>query len=865
MKGFGLKYRILSFILFIACDPNSANQESSGGDQVDALMSGEERSGETPGGETSGGETSGGETSGGETSGGETSGGETSGGETSGGEATGGTLIPNDECLTPEDYFAQVAWPQVFKESCAGCHNTNSVGSSTRLVFTNLEEETNRQDYEQVAELIHDQIDGLPTILLKPTRTHPQGHGGGLVLSMGDERLDILVNLAERELGTRNSCGALIEGRSPLDLFPEESSCGELMPGRRLLRRLSHQEYQYTIFDLLGLDIDAKASFVADPSLHGFDNPPEELNVSSLLVNQYREMAEQLGESVSLDSLLPCSISEGNIQCAQRFIVNFGQRAYRRPLTHTEVDQYLDIYRLVVTQECFEQGVRWIIIAMLQSPHFLYRSELGWREGDRFKLSAYELASELSYLVWQSMPDEELFELATQGELLNPEVVDTQLQRLLADPRSVRTAQYFVERWLHLDRLMQVTRDSIIYAALYFELREMMLTETRLFVEDLWLSSSSLSRLFSSNYSWINAELAEYYGLELGEPHPEALGFHRAEVGITRPAGIFTQGSFLTTHAAPTSSSPILRGVTLREQLLCDHLDPPPEGLEIIPPLFDPTLSTRERFAAHTEDALCASCHQLIDPLGFAFENYDGIGRYRVVEGSEGMEIDIDSSGILNLENGTNVEFSGVDELSSILSENQKVRACYVKQWMRFGIGESEGLDSDCYTAQMLEWFEEDGFSIQSPLSSLINTPHFFSRMGESSELSLPGESYLVKNVDDPNVMIVEPLPTDTENPACGIPPSPEGGSAGISDPRLMVSDREDRWDTGYCRYVTVNNSSDDQIDGWVVQLTIEGSINNAWNIEYSADSGVVNFTPVEWNTTLYPQSSIEFGFCGQL
>ncbi len=783
------------------------------------------------------------------------------------GEAAGMTAgqETNESCMSPEEYFTQVAWPQVFQTTCTACHNPSSLAADSDLVFTELNETSPPENFDKVQRLIREQALGLPTLLLKPAGLHPEGHGGGRVLSMDDERLETLTNLAERTLEIRGECGELIEGQVPIQLSPPEGSCGELQPGRRLLRRLSHEEYRHTIFDLLGVEIDAKASFVADPSLHGFDNPPEELLVSSLLVNQYREMAEYIGEQVSLNDLISCSIPEGDIHCAHRFIVDFGLRAHRRPLTTEEVNRYLALYQTIVEQECFEQGVRWVIIAMLQSPHFLYRSELGWRDGDRFTLSAYEIASELSYLVWQSMPDEELLDLASEGQLLDATIAQEQLQRLLSDPKSVRTAQYFIERWLHLDRLMQVTRDSIIYAALYFEIREMMLTETRLLVQELWDSAAPLSSLFSSDHSWLNAELAEYYGVDLGEAHPQNPDYYRADVSSSRPAGVLTHGSFLTTHASPTSSSPILRGVTLREQVLCDHLDPPPEGVEIIPPIFDPSLSTRERFAAHTEDELCASCHRLIDPLGFAFENYDGIGRFRLTEGEESMLIDIDSSGILERSHGEATAFTNAGELSVLLAEDRQVQSCYVRQWLRFGIGESEGLDSDCYTETLLNRFQEDNFSLRSPLFSLTSTPHFYQRSGEDMELSLPGEAYLVKSVGGSPERVIEALPPETENPVCGIPPEAGGGSAETNDPRLSISLREDRWTTGYCIYVTVTNQSEEEVNGWTVQLVVEGTINNAWSVERSADSGPVDFTPVEWARVLPPQGSIDFGFCGAL
>ena len=176
--------------------------------------------------------------------------------------------------------------------------------------------------------------------------------------------------------------------RRPLTPLPDsEDACETLEPGRRLLRRLSHVEYQRTIQDLLNVNIDAKGAFVADTIDHGFENHPERLDVTGLLADQYRVMAESISETVDIERLLPCAITDGDINCAHRFIASFGQKAYRRPLTGEEISTYRELYRMVVEQACFEDGIRWVIVGMLQSPHFLYRSELGRRVGETFVLT----------------------------------------------------------------------------------------------------------------------------------------------------------------------------------------------------------------------------------------------------------------------------------------------------------------------------------------------------------------------------------------------------------------------------------------------------------------------------------------------
>jgi hypothetical protein len=783
----------------------------------------------------------------------------------SAGETGGDEIPPPEVCLEDQEYLSDVVWPQIFSTSCVACHQEGGPASGTRMVFkTDQDPDWLAYNLTQITNVIEAREDGLPILLLKPTGLHSEGHGGGQLIARQSAEFEMLLSLTERVLDITDDCGQLLEGQTHLSLDPPDGECAELKPGRRMVRRLSHQEYQNTVRDLMGVEIDASASFVADAVEYGFDNHPERLNVSSLLVDQYRELSETIGEAAPLDDLLPCSIAEGDISCAHQFITTFGGRAYRRPLSHDEVDQYLTLYRLVVSQECFEQGVRWVIIAMLQSPHFLYRSELGWRQeggGDTFKLTSYELASEISYLLWQTMPDDELFEMAASGELLDPAVMEDQVQRLLNDPRSALTAQYFFFKWLQLDRLMQVVRDSEIYAALYFEIREAMLKESQLFIDDLWRADEPLSALFLSTHSWVNDDLATYYGVSTGDPHPSVPGFYRAQVTPTRPAGILTHGSFLTTHASPTSSSPIHRGVIVRERILCNHLDPPPEGLDIMPPVFDPNQTTRERFAAHTEEEICASCHRLIDPIGFGFESYDGIGRFRELEGS----FPVDSSGaVIRESDGSALPFDGMGELADLLAQDDEVSACYSRQWLRFSVGESEGLEAQCYANWLSDYFSTHDYKLKSVISAITLTPHFVSRVGGVDELDLPALDYVPLNRGVSPLEAVGAPGPELEDLACGVPPS-TSTSAGAGDPRITVDEREDRWDSGFCLYVTLTNISEESVDGWSVQLNIDGTLTDVWNAEYSGDSGQVTFTNVGWNSVIAPQASVEFGLCATL
>ena len=305
--------------------------------------------------------------------------------------------------------------------------------------------------------------------------------------------------------------------------------------------------------------------------------------------------------------ILPCGGADR--ACATEFVTTFGRRLFRRPLTGEEAGRYLAIYDLA-SDEGFEAGVRWALGAMLQSPHFLYRTELGRRtEAGDFVLTPYELATELSYLVWQTTPDDALLDLAATGDLLDPAVLQRELERLMADGRSARTQVRFVERWLGLDQLTVVSREG-----LPDPVRLAMAEQTAEVVRALWTDDGDLATLLTTDRTWLPPALAAHLALP---------GQGWVELGDTpyAGAGIMGHAGLLTTHAKPADSSPIHRGMMVRERPLPD----PPANLDTSPPPVDPNLSTRERYTQHSVDPACYGCHNLVDPIGFALEHFDGL------------------------------------------------------------------------------------------------------------------------------------------------------------------------------------------------------------------------------------------------
>lgn len=772
------------------------------------------------------------------------------------------TPRPAGACDPIEDFFAARIWGDFMSTTCVGCHIEGGAAGASRLHLTpSIEGDGLRDNLEALrpfaAEIVPGPAGGgLSLLVAKPTGRHPESHGGGALLRPDGEEAIALAWFARRIAEDRDPCLDDPDGPD----IAEPVDCAAPPPGPRGLRRLSHVEYGHTVEALLGPGLPAglpaqpTAALAPDEVVDGFDNHAAALVVTDLLADQYRALAEELAAAVDIGPLVPCGVADGGRACARAFIVDFGLRAFRRPLTAGDIDRYLALYDLVAVDDGFEAGVRWIIGAMLQSPHFLYRTELGRRDGDHFRLTAYEIATQLAYLIWQGPPDEALLDLAARGALYDDAVVAAEVERLLQDPRSERTLQHFAWRWLGLDRLASVTRDPGVYPALTPEIRSQMAGQTARFLAEHWRAGSTLGAVFTAQDEHLTDALADFYGLPPSDLPADPQGFRRRSLEFSPYGGLLTQGALLTTHALPTSSSPIHRGLMVRERLLCQHLPPPPVNLDVSPPPVDPSLSTRERYAQHSDDPACSGCHDLIDPIGFAFEHFDGIGRWRPDDGIHA----IDDSGAILGSAATNGPFDGVDELAVLLAGSPDVEACYAEQWLRHGFGGTDRLATECYIEAVTHDMAERGGAMSAVIPAMARLPRLTRRTGGEAEGDVPGGELLPDPADIPPGGLDAPPPIDDPPPE----PEPEPGPApGGVDFELV---EQSRWQSGYCADGVVRNIGDAEL-AWSVEVNVEGTIRDGWNANRTGDSGRVTFTGVEWNAVIPPGGEARFGFCADL
>jgi hypothetical protein len=473
-------------------------------------------------------------------------------------------------------------------------------------------------------------------------------------------------------------------------------------------RRLTLDEYDRSVRDLLGFDPGPLSSDFPEelPTLAGYFARGD-LRVTDRLIVELQNAAGQLAERAVAQAevyaaLVPCAAQ--GLACRDEFLRSFGLRAYRRPLTEAELTRYQALFDGasaalgddaapgggdgLPASDALRAGVQLSIEAMLQSPHFLYHVERGSGEHDELgeRITGYEAASRLSYMLWGSMPDASLLAAAESGELSTPEGILEHARRLVGDAKLGPRVSDYHASWLQLGALAESSKDPLLFPEYSPELVSSMRAETERFVLEATLAQGgSLGALLTAPYTFVDARLAALYGIE-GEFGDELT---RVELGPDAPrGGLLTQGSFLSGHSsADDRTSPILRGVFVLRRLLCQDIpDPPPNAQAMEPPASTiPLVTTRDFFTWKTSMAECQSCHTQINPAGFAFEDFDAIGRHRSEEAGEA----IDARGTLNL-SGERLDFEGGKQLAQQIAARPEAQACYAQNWLRFLWGRAD-------------------------------------------------------------------------------------------------------------------------------------------------------------------------------
>jgi hypothetical protein len=534
-----------------------------------------------------------------------------------------------------------------------------------------------------------------------------------------------------------------------------QCDCKHPDPGRVTIRRLNRAEYNNTIRELTGVDFQPADDFPADDSGYGFDNIGDVLSLSPALLEKYLAAAEKVlraaipdtgatsGKSMSTNAstnsvlgrlLASHSLSAAKFDGARQIITNFATRAFRRPLTASEQQRLMVLFESAqANARDFHDHLSLVLEAVLVSPHFLFRGEVQ-SEPDNTKavrpLDDYDLASRLSYFLWSSMPDGELFAQAAHRTLRRN--LETEVKRMLKDDRSQALVANFAGQWLQLRNLKLMSPDHKRFPAFNESLRSSMQKETELFFESIWRENRSVLEFIDADYSFLNQKLADLYGIE----GVEGDQFRRVTFSGNQRGGLLGQASVLTITSNPTRTSPVKRGKWVLENILGSPPPPPPPN---VPELKEGkgalTGSLRQRMEQHRADPNCATCHQRMDPIGFGFENFNAIGAWR----EKDEEFAVDASGQLV----TGETFNGPAELKALIVTRKRDEfvQCLARKMLTYALGRGLEYYDKCAIDEICKALAKDHYKFSTLILEIVKSTPFQMRRGDSAPQGLVAQN----------------------------------------------------------------------------------------------------------------------------
>jgi hypothetical protein len=632
-----------------------------------------------------------------------------------------------------ESYFAERVYPVLRAVQCERCHSDNGVASETRLEFPEPDAGQDRIAAFGLSLMdLVDREDPEQSLLLRKPTKRAKHTGGQRIKPDSDEEavllswIEYLAGLSDEQVRQARERIARIERPGPEALA---------------VRRLTHSQYNHTVRDLLGDSFQPARGFPKEDFVNGFKNQREAQGVSPLQLEAYSQAAERLaraafrgGDTHGLVPRKPGSPTDAG--SADEFVRRFGLRAFRRPLTDGEVRGYSELLLDEAGRRGdFHAGASLVTEAMLQSPHFLFRIERGANSPH----SQFEIASRLSYFLWDTMPGDDLLRAAEQGELATVEQVEATARRMLEDPRARSAMDEFLAQWMRFDRVLEATRDRRRFREFNADVAAAMVEETRRLFQHLVWDDRNFMEFFTADYTFVNPDLARLYGLSAPESDFAKVDYP-PESGRS---GVLGHGSFLVLTSKPAETSPTARGLFVRNHFLSQEIPPPPAGVNTVLPNIteDAPMTNRQRLDVHLNSESCAGCHRLIDPIGLGFEQYNAIGAFqeRMVlqfsgnRGEEGRgrrsiikELDLDTSGyIQGMEDSA---FATPRELGRLLADSPTCQKAIVKQLFRYAFGRQETEQDQPVIEDLLARFLESGFRFRELIVALVTSELFLQK-----------------------------------------------------------------------------------------------------------------------------------------
>ncbi|HEY2901362.1 MAG TPA: DUF1592 domain-containing protein [Polyangia bacterium] len=540
--------------------------------------------------------------------------------------------------------------------------------------------------------------------------------------------------------GNANPAGGMAGAGGNLPITPGKPETGIIPsspgPSSNLLR-LNSLQWENTVRDLFRLPqaTGLSENFLAEPYLTTFNNAGGSYEVSEQLRVQYQRAADTLAKSYAHDAtklatIIPAAAPADPEGKARAFISAFGKRAYRRPITDAEVEQYVTLYKagptLIASTDPFGDGMELVLTTILQSPNFLYRTEFGTgtATGGKMPLNDYEIASRLSYAIGNTMPDDTLFKAADSGQLHGADTVMAEAKRLFDSPAGQATISDFYNQLMREVDPSTLMRDPTVVPAFLPGMGLEMKQERELFAEEVILhQDGGLRELFTAPYTFVNSHLAPLYGV----PAPSGSDWTKVPLNPAERGGLYTQTGFLASTSYDKTTRPIIRGVHINRHVLCAAVPPPPPNVNTMLPTTTGNITNRQLFEQITSPAQCQACHpNMINPLGFAFENYDVLGRYRTMEGT----LPIDASASYTFTDGPK-SFNGALELMKIISETSDAHDCYSRGLFGYIFARDIVADSAADKALLaaITRRSQESASIKSMVLDLVSTDSFLYRL----------------------------------------------------------------------------------------------------------------------------------------
>lgn len=539
-----------------------------------------------------------------------------------------------------------------------------------------------------------------------------------------EDDVDVLPTAEERALMVREIEGVMAHLKK--GDFPRK-------PGRPTVRRLNRNEYNNTVRDLFGISFLAGQEFPADGAGgEGFDNVGDSLFIPPVLMEKYVQSSRKVVDAIYAQPALQKRVifrkpqeKEDPLIAARAVLVSHASLAFRRRLSEEDVVHLMELYQQALKRgESYENAFRAPLRALLIHPAFLFRWEADQAGQKEWKVDSFELATRLSYFLWASMPDRTLFQLADQGKLSDPVILQQQVLRMLDDPRSDTLARYFAGQWLGFDELREsVTPDAKRFPMFTESLRIAMYRESVEFFHHIQTKNRPITELLDSKYTFVNEELARHYGM------PGVTGPQMRLVAISDPqrGGVIGQASILTATSLPLRTSPVKRGKWILDTILGTPPPPPPPDAGELPAddKSSEGLSFRKQLELHRQKPNCAGCHEKIDPLGFGLENFDAIGRWRSHD-ANGKKVD----SVAALPG--DILFSTPAELKKLLVESNEL---FCKNFCRKLLGYSLGRPLEYYDEpvidQLYQTLVKHQYQIRPVILAIVQSHPFQSRGAE--------------------------------------------------------------------------------------------------------------------------------------